>query len=145
MSSSNNPELRRIQLTTWEFQAVLAEEWISYVNNTQQNSNNETAEANAMELVVGGHRAMLCSSKRAYCNVCRIEENIISRLELEKKKLLVGKVSTRAMEEELSWKYDLGPSSRTQTHLCSCAKNDCTLICHVVRTESNQRMIFSID
>ncbi len=143
--STINSELRRNQLTTWEFQAVLAEEFISYVDETQLNRINETAEANAMELVMGGHRATSCLSKRAYCNVCRIEENIISRLELEKKKSLEGKVSTRAMEEELSWQYDLGPSSRTQTHLCSCAKEDCTLICHVVRTESNHRMIFSID
>ena len=45
----------------------------------------------------------------------------------------------------MSWKYDLGPSSRTQQHLCTCSSDNCTLMCHIVRTESNRRMIFTLE
>ena len=131
---------------TWEFQAVLAKEWISFVDETQQNTASDNIEANALDLVIGGHRPSAApSSKRNYCCVCKIEENIIATLDSQKKKHLEGKVSTRAMEEEMSWKYDLGPSSRTKQHLCQCLSDDCTHMCHIVQTESNQRMIFTLN
>ena len=80
--SCTNRDLRRRELSTWEFQAVLAEEWISFVDETQQNTTSETIEANALDLVIGGHRPSAApSSKRNYCCVCKIEENIISRLD----------------------------------------------------------------
>ena len=50
--SCNNRNLRRRELSTWEFQAVLAEEWISFVDETQQNTTRETIEANALDLVI---------------------------------------------------------------------------------------------
>ena len=128
----------------------LAEEWMSFVDKTQQQQNSDTdgnIEANALDLIMNGHRPTITpSSKCNYCWVCKIEENIISKLEIEKMKDLKSKqLSAMEIEEQMSWKYDLGPSSRTQQHLCTCSSSKCTLICHVVRTESNQRMIFTLE
>ena len=125
-----NRELRRRELTTWEFQAVVAEEWIAFVDHSQEDAANDKIEENALDLFVAGHRPkQTAASKWHYCYVCRIEENIVASLDSEKKHRLQGKVSTAEMEEEMSWKYDLGPSSRAQTHLCQCSNEQCTLMC----------------
>ena len=53
--SCTNRDLRQRELSTWEFHAVLAEELISFVNETHQNRARETVNANALDLVMGGH------------------------------------------------------------------------------------------
>ena len=80
MSAEENRQLRRRELTTWEFQAVLAEELIAYVDNELEVVATQNAEASAMTLFQSGHRPVEISRKvSGYCCVCRIEDNIIRR------------------------------------------------------------------
>ena len=51
--SCKNRNLRRRELSTWEFQAVLAEEWISYVDEREHQQNIEAVQINALDLVMG--------------------------------------------------------------------------------------------
>ena len=142
MSADENEHLQRRELTTWEFQAVLAEELIAFVDVERDSSFVGSAvEASAMDLIVSGHRPIEVSRKsRRNCCVCRMEENIISSLELKNRKQ--NESGNRV--DQGAMKFDLGRSARQQTNLCECAFPDCTLVCHVVRSSSNKRMIFDL-
>ena len=130
MLADENKRLRRHELTTWEFQAVLAEEFIAYVDVEKELIVSKSAEASAMTLIQSGHRPIEISRNvRRYCCVCRIEDNIVRRCELKNK---------------TDWTYDLGPSSRAQMNMCQCSFPNCTLVCHVVKSSRNKRMIFNL-
>ena len=53
--SCNNRNLCQGELSMCEFQAVLAKEWISFVNESQQYTTSKTIKANALDLVMTGH------------------------------------------------------------------------------------------
>ena len=59
-------------MTTWEFQAVLAEEFIAFVDkDSDGNAVGIAAETSAMNLIVNGRRATEISKKsRRNCCVC---------------------------------------------------------------------------
>ena len=124
MSADENRCLRMRELTKWEFQAVLAEEFIDYVDVEKESIVSKSAEANVMTLIQSEHRPIeILWNVRWSCCVCRIENNIIRRCELKNK---------------MDWTYDLGPSSRAQMSMCQCSFPNCTLVCHVVKSSCNK-------
>ena len=130
MSAEENRQLRRRELTTWEFQAVLAEELIAYVDVELKLVATQNAEANAMTLFQSGHRPVEISRKVCgYCCVCRIEDNIIQRYE---------------QKNNADWRYNVGPLSRAQMNMCQCSVPSCTLVCQVIKSSCNKQMIFEL-
>ena len=76
MSADENKHLQRQELMTWEFQAVLAEEFIAYVDVEKESTVSKSAEASAMTLIQSGHRPIEISwNIDRYCCVCCIEDN----------------------------------------------------------------------
>ena len=55
MSYKENRRLGHRELTTWEFQAVLAEEFIAYVDEESDAKQSASTESNAIDLILQGH------------------------------------------------------------------------------------------
>jgi len=145
MSCKENRRLRRRELTTWEFQAVLAEEFIAYVDEDSDAKQSASTESNMIDMILQGHRPVEIGKveMRKNCCVCRIETNIVNQLEAKRKKKLAQQ-SSSGLREQLGWKIDLGNSSRVQNNLCECSSHNCTLVSHVVRSTQNRRLIFTL-
>jgi hypothetical protein len=78
MSCKESRKLRRRELTTWEFHAVLAEEMIAYVDDNLHAKQSAAVEATAVDMILNGHRPIeVNASDRKHCIVCRIETNIV--------------------------------------------------------------------
>jgi hypothetical protein len=145
MSCNENRRLRRRELTTWEFHAVLAEELISFVDDRSDEKQSATSESNMIDMIVRGHRPVEIGKpeSRKNCCVCRIETNIVKQLEMKKKKKLLEH-PTSSLRDQLGWQIDLGATARVQKSLCECSFPECTLVSHVVRSSTNKRLIFTL-
>ena len=99
---------------TWEFQAVLAEEVIHFVDrDSNHNDAATTVETNTIDMVRHGHHPIEADkSQRVQCCVCKMEENILNRLKVKNNNACAKKL--RTMKRKHTVDYHLGKSSRTQ-------------------------------